>query len=444
MNATLIGSGFGDEGKGRMTDIFSAGADIVVRFQGGNNAGHTITVDGEEYALRLVPSGVVRGKTGVLGNGCVVNLETLFTELDSLRDRGLNPEIYVSKRSHVVFPYHRVLDQAEETAKDDDATAVGTTGNGIGPAYADKTSRRGIRIGELLDPETLRTRLEHVVPQKRAVAEAVFDIETGDEFDVETLFERFRTYSQRLKREDIVVDVSSFLAQREDAAIVFEGAQGTQLDLDHGIYPFVTSSNPTAGGAIVGTGVSPQTVSDGEIIGVVKAYLSRVGSGPMPTEFDEEDAADFREQAGEFGTVTGRPRRTGWLDLPLLRYATRVNGFTAITLSHLDVLAGLDELRVCDAYELDGECIDTAPTSPDEWSQCEPQYEEFETWGDHDWLALAEDGYEALPEEVRAYAEYVSNELGVPIYALGVGPGREATIIQENPLTQRRTPKRET
>lgn len=438
MNVTLVGSQFGDEGKGRMADIFSTNADVVIRFQGGDNAGHTIAVGGEEYALRLVPSGVVRGKTGILASGCVVNLDTLFEELDTLHERGLDPDIYVSERAHVVFPFHRVLDQSEEAMRDKDSTAVGTTGNGIGPAYADKSGRRGIRVGELLDADTLRTRLTHVVAQKQALAEEVFDIETGDEFDVDTLFERFRSYGQRLKREDLVVDVNSFLAERKDTNILFEGAQGTQLDLDHGTYPFVTSSNPTAGGAIVGTGVSPQTVADGEIIGIVKAYLSRVGSGPMPTEMDGPLAADIRKQAGEFGTVTGRPRRIGWLDLPMLRHAARVNGFTAVTLSHLDALAGLDEVRVCDAYELDGEYIEMVPSSREEWSQCKPRYERFETWTDHDWLALADQGYGALPENVRAYAEYVSDELGVPIYALGVGPGREATIIRENPLTKRR------
>lgn len=419
-----------------MTDIFSTGADIVVRFQGGDNAGHTVTVGGKEYTLRLIPSGVVRGKACVLGNGCVVNLDTLFEELDTLRERGLDPDIYVSDRANIVFPYHRVLDQAEETARDEGATAIGTTGNGIGPAYADKTGRRGIRVGQLLDSETLRTRLEHVVAQKQALAEDVFGIEVGIEFDVETLFDRFRAYGRRLEREGLVVDVSSFLAERDDDSILFESAQGTQLDIDHGSYPFVTSSNPTAGGAVVGAGVSPQTVTAGEIIGVVKAYLSRVGTGPMPTELDGGMAADIREKADEFGTVTGRPRRIGWLDLPMLRHAARVNGFTAITLSHLDALADLDELRVCEAYNLDGECIETVPSSPDEWSRCEPRYERFETWDDHDWLDLAKGGYEALPENARAYAEYVGDELDVPIYAIGVGPGREATVVRENPLTR--------
>ncbi|NHN40891.1 adenylosuccinate synthase [Halorubellus sp. JP-L1] len=438
MNATVIGSQFGDEGKGRMTDIFGEGADVVVRFQGGNNAGHTITVGGEEYALRLVPSGVVRGKTGVVGNGCVVGLDTLFTEIDALRERGLDPDVLVSDRAHVVLPYHRVLDDVEEAARDEETTAVGTTGNGIGPAYADKAGRHGIRVGELLDAEALRTRLEHVVSRKRAYVEAAYDVETGDEFDVEGLFEEFRAYGRRLDREGLVVDASSFLAEREDAAVLFEGAQGTHLDRDHGGYPFVTSSNPTAGGAVVGSGVPPQAVADGEIIGVVKAYLSRVGAGPMPTEFEGEVAAEIRERAGEFGTVTGRPRRIGWLDLPMLRHAARVNGFTAITLSHLDVLAGLDELVVCDAYELDGERVETVPSSPDEWTRCEPRFERFETWDDRDWIAVAEGGYGALPENARAYAEYVADELDVPIYALGVGPGREATIVRENPLVQGR------
>ncbi len=438
MNTTLVGSQFGDEGKGRMTDIFSAGADTVVRFQGGDNAGHTIRVDGEEYALRLVPSGVVRGKTGVLGNGCVVNLETLFEELDDLRQRGLDPAVYVSDRAHVVMPYHRVLDDAQERAREESATRVDTTGNGIGPAYEDKAGRHGLRVCELLDPEPLRARLDHVVPQKRALAEEVYGVEPGEAFDVETLFETFLGYGERLDRDGLVVDVSSFLARR-GGDVVFESAQGTQLDVDYGSAPFVTSSNPSAGGAVVGAGVSPQTVADGEIVGVVKGYLSRVGTGPMPTEFEGETASEIRDKAGEFGTVTGRPRRIGWLDIPMLRHAARVNGFTGITLSHLDVLAGLDELRVCEAYELAGERLETPPASPDRWERCTPQYTSFESWDDRDWEVVADRGYEALPGGARTYAEYVSEALGLPIYVVGVGPGRETTIIRENPVTDDRS-----
>ena len=435
MNTTLVGSQFGDEGKGRMVDIFSADAEAVVRFQGGDNAGHTISVDGEEFALRLVPSGVVRGKTAVIGNGCVVNLDTLFDELDSLRDRGLDPDVYVSDRAHVVLPYHRVLDSAQEQSRAESSTRVGTTGNGIGPAYEDKSGRRGVRVGELLDPETLRARLAHVVPQKRALAEAVYGVEPGEAFDSDALFETLRASGRRLNREGMVVDTGAFL-DRHEGDIVFESAQGTQLDVDHGSGPFVTSSNPTAGGAIVGTGVSPKTVADGEIIGVVKGYLTRVGAGPMPTEFEGALATELRERAGEFGTVTGRPRRIGWLDLPMLRHAARVNGFTGMTLSHVDVLADLEELRVCEAYERDGERLETPPSSPDRWAQCVPQYTTFETWADHDWDDVAERGYEALPENARTYVEAVSEDLGVPLYAVGVGPGREATIVRENPVTE--------
>jgi adenylosuccinate synthase len=435
VNTTLVGSQFGDEGKGRMTDVFSEGADLVVRFQGGDNAGHTIAADGEEYSLRLVPSGVVRGKTGVIGNGCVVNFGTLFDELDRLQERGLDPEVYVSGRATVVLPYHRVLDGAEEQAREESATAVGTTGNGIGPAYEDATGRRAIRVAELLDSETLQERLEHVVPQKRAIAESVYGVDTGEAFEVEALFKQFRAYGRRLDREEMVVDTGSFLAAH-DGDVVFESAQGTQLDLDHGSYPFVTSSTPTAGGAIVGTGVPPETVADGETIGVVKAYLSRVGAGPMPTEFEGETATTLREAAGEFGTVTGRPRRVGWLDLPMLRHATRVNGYTGITLGHLDALATLDDLKVCTAYELDGERLETPPPSADQWARCVPQYERFDSWDDRDWQEVADRGTEALPENARSYTEFVSDDLGVPVYAIGVGPGREATIVRENPVIE--------
>lgn len=436
VNATIIGSQLGDEGKGGMVDVFSEDADIVVRFQGGDNTGHTVVYRDKEYKLRLIPSGVVQGKTGVLGNGCVLNLETLFDEIDQLRERGLTSDVRVSERAHVVLPYHRVLDRAEETEKSDTDGAIGTTGNGIGPAYEDKAGRRGIRVAELLSPDVLRSRLEYVVPQKRALAEDVFSIDVGDAFDVEHLFERLRSLGGRLTTEGMVIDVGSFLTEqeRDGKAIMFESAQGTHIDIDHGNYPFVTSSNPTTGGAIVGTGVRPAMVSDGHIIGCVKAYLSRVGGGPMPTEMNDAVGSDIREKVGGFGTVTGRPRRIGWLDLPMLQYAAQVNGFTGITLNHIDALCGLEELRVCERYELDGENITRIPPTTAEWARCMPQYETHETWPDQNWSEVATEGYDALPENARGYIEYVSEQLELPVYALSVGPERNETIVLQNPF----------
>jgi len=439
MTVTIVGSQLGDEGKGALVDLWGGNADIVVRYQGGDNAGHTVVEDGEEYKLSLVPSGAIRDKVGVLGNGCVVNPRTLFDELDTLRDRGLDPDVRVARRAHVIMPYHRVLDGIEEEAKSDDDLEAGTTGRGIGPTYEDKVGRRGIRVGDLLDPDVLRDRLEYVVPHKRALVEEVFGLEAGEEFDVDALHEEFTEVGRRLAAEDMTVNAGDFLGTKLDAGqnLLFEGAQGTSIDIDHGIYPYVTSSNPTAGGASTGTGVGPTVVGRGEVVGIVKAYLSRVGTGPLPTELDgdDEDLADYiREKGGEFGTVTGRPRRIGWLDVPMLRHAARASGFTGIAVNHLDVLAGLDEVKVGDAYDLDGERLETMPATTERWADCEPILEEFDPWPEVDWTAVAEEGYDSLPTNARTYLEYLSDEVGAPIYAIGVGPDRAETIELVDPF----------
>ena len=446
MTVTIVGSQLGDEGKGALVDIWGGDADVVVRYQGGDNAGHTVVRDGNKYKLSLVPSGAIRDKVGILGNGCVVNPETLFSELDTLREKGLEPDVRIARRAHAILPYHRVLDGIEEEVKSDSDLAAGTTKRGIGPTYEDKAGRRGIRIGDMLDPEVLRERLEYVVPQKRNLAEEIYglDIENSEHaeaFDVEALFETYNEYGQRFREESMTVNCGDFLGRRLEAGdeLLFEGAQGTSIDIDHGIYPYVTSSNPTAGGASVGTGVGPTVIGQGEVVGIVKAYLSRVGTGPLPTELDgndtEEELADFiREKGGEFGTVTGRPRRIGWLDMPMLRHAARANGFTGIAVNHIDVLAGLAEINVGHAYELDGEEIHTMPATTERWGECEPVLKSFEPWDEVDWAAVAEEGYEAIPENAQAYLEYISEEVGAPIYAIGVGPGREETVVRANPF----------
>jgi adenylosuccinate synthase len=439
MTVTIVGSQLGDEGKGALVDLWGGDADVVARYQGGDNAGHTVVEDGEEYKLSLVPSGAVRGKVGVLGNGCVVNPKTLFSEIDDLRERGLEPDVRLARRAHVIMPYHRVLDGIEEEAKSDSDLDAGTTGRGIGPTYEDKVGRRGIRVGDLLDPEVLRERLEYVVPQKRALAEDVFGVETGEEFDVEALYEEYRAIGERFADEEMTVDAGDYLTERLDDGdeVMFEGAQGTSIDIDHGIYPYVTSSNPTAGGASVGTGVGPTVVGRGEVVGIVKAYLSRVGTGPLPTELvgDDEELADYiREKGGEFGTVTGRPRRIGWLDMPMLRHAARANGFTGLAVNHLDVLAGLDEVKVGHSYTLDGEELLTMPATTERWGDCEPNLREFETWDEVDWAAVAEEGYDAIPAAARDYLDYVSEEVGAPIYAVGVGPDRAETVEVVDPF----------
>ncbi len=458
MTVTIVGSQLGDEGKGGIVDLYGDAADIVVRYQGGDNAGHTVVEGDEEYKLSLVPSGAVRGKVGILGNGCVVNPRTLFGELDALRDRGLDPDVRVARRAHVILPYHRVLDGIEEEVKSETDDEVGTTGRGIGPTYEDKYGRRGVRVGDLLDAEVLRDRLEYVVPQKRAIVEDVYgldvtDLENPEALDVESLYEEFREFGRRLESEGMTVNAGEFLASAIDDGqnVILEGAQGTIIDIDHGNYPFVTSSNPTAGGACTGTGLSPGVVGGGEVVGIVKAYLTRVGSGPMPTELggvegdtpgydeqgngdDEELATYIREEGDEYGTVTGRPRRVGWLDMPMLRHATRASGFTGLAVNHVDTLAGLDELQVGHTYELDDQTLETMPATTEQWADCEVTLRAFDGWPEQDWEQVASEGYDALHENARAYLDYLSDELDTPIYAVGIGPGRSQTIVRERPF----------
>jgi len=456
MTVTIVGSQLGDEGKGGVVDLYGDPADVVVRYQGGDNAGHTVVEDGTEYKLSLVPSGAVRGKVGVLGNGCVVNPATLFEEIEGLRERGLDPDVRVARRAHVILPYHRVLDGIEEEAKSETDSAVGTTGRGIGPTYEDKAGRRGVRVGDLLAPDVLRERVEYVVPQKRALLEDVYgvdvaDLDDPDAFDVDAVYELAREYGERLAEEEMPVDAGAFLAERraEGENVMLEGAQGTLIDVDHGNYPYVTSSNPSAGGATTGSGLSPGVVGGGEVVGIVKAYLTRVGRGPLPTELagvegqspgydgdageDEEELATYiRDKGGEYGTVTGRPRRVGWLDVPMLRHSTRVNGFTGLAVNHVDVLAGLDTVKVGHSYDLDGEEVETVPATTERWADCEANYRTFEGWPDVDWDAV--ERYEDVPANARDYLEYLSDELDTDVYAVGVGPDRDQTVVLEDPF----------
>jgi len=455
MTVTIVGSQLGDEGKGGVVDVYGDPADVVVRYQGGDNAGHTVVEDGTEYKLSLVPSGAVRGKVGVLGNGCVVNPATLFEEMDGLRERGLDPDVRVAERAHVILPYHRVLDGIEEEVKSETDSAVGTTGRGIGPTYEDKAGRRGIRVGDLLDEDVLRKRVEYVVPQKRALVEDVYgvdvaDLDDPDAFDEDAVFETAREYGERLAAEEMTVDAGPFLAAKHEAGenVMLEGAQGTVIDIDHGNYPYVTSSNPTAGGAATGSGLSPGVVGQGEVVGIVKAYLTRVGRGPLPTELagvegqspdydghagerEEELATYIRDEGGEYGTVTGRPRRVGWLDMPMLRHSTRVNGFTGLAVNHVDVLAGLDEVQVGHSYTLGGEEVQTLPSTTERWAACEATMRTFEGWPEVDWDDV--ETYGDLPANARTYLEYISDELDTDVYAVGVGPDRDQTVVVESP-----------
>jgi len=426
----------GDEGKGSIVDLVSDDADVVVRYQGGDNAGHTVSHAGKEFKLRLIPSGVVQGTLGVLGNGCAINLKTLFRELEELRDRGLAPRVLVSSRAHVVLPYHREFDLVEEGVKEEMNIEIGTTGNGIGPTFEDKAARRGIRIADLSQPDALRQRLEFAVSQNQIPEGVDRRNISAEAFDVDSLYRMLRDFGERLADREMVIETGSFLTEEANRGqvILFEGAQGTHIDLDHGSYPYVTSSTPTAGGAIVGTGVGPTMISDGAIVGVVKAYLTRVGRGPMPTEMDEEVASTIRVNEEEVGTVTGRPRRIGWLDLPMLRHAKQVNGFTGIALNHVDALAGLDEIRICEAYDYEGQTRYRPPPTTAMWDQCKPQYTIVDSWPEQDWSHVASQGYDTLSENSREYIERVSDALDLPVYSVGVGPEREDTIVLHNPF----------
>ncbi len=433
MGVTIVGAQLGDEGKGKITDIYSEQADVVARFQGGNNAGHTVVVDDEEFKLHHVPSGAVRGKPAVVGNGCVVDPDVLLGELDGLRERGVDIEFYISERAHVIMPYHRVIDGIEEDAKGD--MAAGTTGRGIGPTYEDKVGRRGVRALDLLKPDALREKLEYVVPTKRALVEEVFDVDVeeaghSEAFDVDAVYESYVEYGERLRGH--VVDVSEVLNGHLDSgdSVLFEGAQGTSLDIDHGIYPYLTSSNTTVGGACTGTGVGATRMR--ETVGIMKAYLSRVGTGPLPTEL-EGDVGDHLVEVGEeYGTTTGRRRRVGWFDMPMVRHASTLNDFTGAVITSIDVLEGLDPVKVCEAYDLDGERLERMPADMDDWARCEPVYREFPGWSDVDWDSV--EGYGDLPANAHDYLEYVEDEVGAPFYAVSVGPGRGQTIIREDPF----------
>ena len=436
MSVTIVGSQLGDEGKGRIVDIFCDEADMVVRYQGGDNAGHTVVIKGEKYQLSLVPSGAIRGKIGVLGNGCVINPKTLFEEIDNLKLRGINPEIYISQRAHVIFPFHRVADGIEESTKKQLKLDAGTTGRGIGPTYEDKMSRRGIRIGDLIDEDLLLKKLEYLIQRRRMIAGNLVDIDQSGGFDVESVYKEYKGYGERIKNEGMAIVAGDFITEHIKAGgkVIFEGAQGTLLDIDHGIYPHVTSSNSSAGYAATGSGVAPTIIGKGEIIGIIKAYLSRVGTGPLPTELDGEFADEIREKGGEYGTVTGRPRRVGWLDMPMLRYASRVNGFTGIVINHIDVLSGLGSIKIGDKYILKNERLLTMPPTTELWGECEVEYKEFEGWPECDWSEIAEIGYDAMPDEVKTYVEYIAGEVDADIVAIGVGPGRSDTIMKRRPI----------
>ena len=428
MPATVaVGMQFGDEGKGKIIDFLADRADVVVRFQGGANAGHTVQVGDELYAFHLLPSGVLRSRTvNVIGNGVVIEPAEHLKEIDETRARG-HPvkNVRISDRAHVVMPYHKAIDGLEENLKGN--LRAGTTLRGIGPSFEDKVGRFGIRMCDLIDPEVLRAKLETIIPIKQRLIGAYGGT---DRLDLESIYKEHVGYGQRLA--PFVTDTSAWLdaALKRGKRVLFEGAQGTHLCIDHGIYPFGTSSDCVAGAAAVGAGVGPQYLTD--ILGVAKAFTSRVGAGPFPTEVEGATAEHLRERGGgEYGTTTRRPRRVGWLDLVMLRMSVRVNGLTGLAVTKLDVLGGLDRVKVCVGYRHDGRTIKEFPASMRVLSECEPVYREFKGWSDlaeANWIAIARKGRNALPEPARKYLGFIVAQLKVPVRIASVGRSRAATI----------------
>ncbi|MDI3316831.1 MAG: adenylosuccinate synthase [Bacillota bacterium] len=421
----VVGSQWGDEGKGKVTDYLAARADMVVRYQGGTNAGHTVVFRGEEFRLHLVPSGVLHGVTSILGNGMVIDVPALLQELEELESRGIDTsKVLVSDIAHLIMPYHKLFDQLEEERRG--AARIGTTLRGIGPAYMDKFARSGIRALDLLDPAHLRERLETVLPEVNRKLERIYDQKA---FDLEALVEEYAAYGERLRPR--LRDTSLVLNQAIDAneRVLFEGAQGTLLDIDHGTYPYVTSSSPTAGGACIGSGVGPTRID--RVLGVAKAYSSRVGDGPFPSELHGSQAEWLREKGHEYGTTTGRPRRVGWLDLVALRYAVRVSGISQLAVTKLDTLTGLGSIRVCVAYRHGPDRLTEMPHDVHVLQECTPEFVEMTGWSEE--LASCEQVSD-LPAEARRYLDFISARLGIPVSLVSVGADRQRTLALSDPF----------
>lgn len=417
----IVGTQWGDEGKGKITDFLAAEADVIARYQGGNNAGHTIMINEKKYKLTLIPSGIFYGqKQCVIGNGVVVNPQALLAEIQYVQEQGFSTErLLVSDRAHVIFPYHMSLDEWEEARRG--VHQIGTTRKGIGPAYMDKIARSGIRMCDLIDADVLEQKVRFLTEEKNKWATQLYG---QTPFDVETILHTYRAYGEQLK--PYVVDTSVVLNDAIDAGqkVLFEGAQGIMLDVDHGTYPYVTSSNPSAGGVCIGAGIGPTRVH--HIIGVAKAYTTRVGDGPFPTEIHDEIGQEIRERGHEYGTVTGRPRRIGWFDSVVVRHARRVSGITGLSLNSLDVLSGIPEVRICTHYEAFGQRIESYPANLRTLESCTPVYETLPGWSED---ITGVRNYEELPANTKRYVETIARLTGIPIAIFSVGRNREQTHI---------------
>ena len=419
MNISMvIGTQWGDEGKGKIVDYLSSYADYVVRFQGGNNAGHTINVNGEVYKLHIIPSGVIQGKTGVIGNGCVIDPEVLIDELNALKKRGVKPKLLISNRAHIIMPYHKLLDGVAEAYLG--GKKIGTTRRGIGPCYSDKIARLGIRICDLLDRKQLQERLKLVLPIKQKLLEAYNVKEILDEREI---LDKYIRYGEQLK--PFVADTHVIInkACKENKHILLEGAQGVMLDVDFGTYPYTTSSHVVSGGGSIGIGIPPSFIK--KIIGVMKAYTTRVGEGPMPTELKDDVGKHLQVNGHEFGTTTSRPRRCGWLDLVAVKHACMLSGVTELAVTKLDVLTGLDSMKICVKYSIDETYTDIFPPSSDIVERCVPIYEELPGWN----VLTQPKKFDDLPVEAQNYLRFVEDYLGIPITIVSTGPGRRETFI---------------
>jgi adenylosuccinate synthase len=437
MNVAIVGAQWGDEGKGKVVDLYSAKADFIVRYQGGNNAGHTLVVNGKKTVLHLIPSGILHpGKICLIANGVVFDPAVFFKEIDSLLEsRALTGAAYdvikVSERAHVILPYHRTLDRVrEEHGAKAPGAKIGTTVRGIGPAYEDKVARRGIQVVDLLRPELLRVKVERALEEKNVLFKHHFHTEV---MEFKPIYEECLKLGERLR--PFVADVRSMLvdALKKKRPILFEGAQGTLLDVDHGTYPYVTSSNTVSGGVMTGSGVGPDAVH--QVIGITKAYTTRVGTGPFPTEIEtteKETAERIRKVGNEFGATTGRPRRTGWLDLVALKYAVEVNGITGLALTKADVLQDFDHVKVCTGYRLDGKTLTDLPSCVEDLERVTPILESHPGWGKYDPKTVRSIG--DLPRELQNYIQMIEKSLGVPIVLMSTGPAREETLVVRDPF----------
>jgi len=426
-NIVIVGTQWGDEGKGKIVDLLAEHADLVVRFQGGNNAGHTMVVNGQQFISHLVPSGILQQKTCLLGNGMVVDPAVLIEEIETLEQSGINTgpdKLRISEKAHIIMPYHKQMDAARERMMGD--KKIGTTGRGIGPAYEDKASRLGIRFVDLVDPEGFKERVDANIKEKAHFLSQFLPDETIDQ---DQILDTYYEYAAKLAPHVANISVEVDNAAKAGKQILFEGAQGTHLDIDHGTYPYVTSSNTVSGNACSGAGIGPKAITD--VMGIVKAYTTRVGEGPFPSELFDDIGDAIQEKGAEFGATTGRKRRCGWLDMVILRNSSRLNGLTGLAITKLDVLGGLDTLRICVRYEHNGTTLEEFPASLRVLADCKPVYEELPGWQeDISGIRKKED----LPENTQNYLNRIEELSGTPIQIISIGPEREKTIVVTNPL----------